>query len=387
MKKTLAILFGVVIAVAGLRVIGETQPSGWLSILANDSQAAVQFRALSSYGAPVTIGHGTAAPTAANTGAPPMDGELYVTRTAGADPALAFYSQNDATWYTVFHDDTATVTANWTFSGTVTITGDTTISGDLNIDGPITTTVYRDEFSRPCMLREEDYTDEAVGDAAMNIAHCLDGVATQYHYRLDGAQASPFIQEVSLGNAAGGPYMIDMDSDAANGEGVQVVFTNDPQVPVLGGFLFGQTARFRIGVYVVDISDTSVLHMGFRLNEDYIDNYVLVTMTDYTSFSSPAGVTSATSAFNDTDRTDLIAACDIEDTTEAVFEIQISAAGVPTFLCGLTEATLVEVAAATAGVFSFEAGDVFVPYIAVLNGASAGGEYHMTFIEIEYTDE
>ena len=45
----LAILFGVVIAVAGLYVAGvEGQPTGWLSILANDSQAAVQFRALLS---------------------------------------------------------------------------------------------------------------------------------------------------------------------------------------------------------------------------------------------------------------------------------------------------------------------------------------------------
>lgn len=387
MKKLFAILLGVVIAVAGLRVIGETQPSGWLSILANDSQGTVQFRAVSTYGVPVTIGHGTAAPTAANSGSPPMDGELYVTRTAGADPALAFYSQNDAAWYTVFHDDTATVTANWTFTGTVTITGDTTITGDINLDGPITTTVYRDEFSRPCMVKEEDYSAEVGTDAALMLVQCQDGIAGQYHFRIDGAQATPWVGEATAGNAAGGPYMVDMDNDAASGEGIQVVFVDDPQVFKRGGFVFGQTVRFRIGVYVVDISDTSLLHMGFRLNEDYIDNYVLVTQTDYTSWSSPAGTTSATSAYNDTDRTDLIAACDVEDTTEAIFEIQLSAAGVPTFLCGLTEATLVEVAAATAGVFSFEAGDVFIPYIAVLNGASAGGEYHITFVELEYTDE
>jgi hypothetical protein len=315
-----------------------------------------------------------------------MDGEIYITRAAATDPVMSIYSQNDTAWYTVLHNDTQTVSANWTFSGTLSITGDTTITGDLNIDGPITTTVYRDEFSRPCTIREEDYTAEGVGDAAMNIAVCQDGISSGYHYRLDGAQATPWVAEATAGAATGGPYMIDQDNDAASGEGVSIIFADDPQVTKRGGFIFGQTVRFRMGVYITDISDVSVWHMGFRLNEDYIDDYVLATQNSYVAWSSPAGTTSATAGLNTVDVTALVPACDIADTTEIIFEIQISATGVGTFLCGATEATLAAVATPTITA-GFEAGDVFTPYMAVLNGAAAGGEYHITFVELEYTDE
>jgi hypothetical protein len=181
--------------------------------------------------------------------------------------------------------------------------------------------------------------------------------------------------------------MLDLDADAANTEGVDLVFADDPQATLSGGFVFGQTVRFRIGVYVADVSDTGILHTGLRLNEDFIDNQVLATQNSYVAWSSPAGTTSATSALNGTDKTELETTCDLSDTTEMIFEISLSATGVPTFRCGATEATLAAVTTPTAGIASFEAGDVIVPYISVQNGASAGGEYHITFVEVEYTAE
>ena len=394
MRKAIFIVMVVVLTVVGVYVSGvESQPTGWLHILANDSAAAVQFRAVSTYGAPVTIGHGTAAPTAANTGSPPMDGELFVTRAAATDPILSFYSQNSTAWAVIPNEtDAAAPAGAWTFSGvstftgTSSFTGDVTITGDLNIDGPITTTVYRDEFSRPCMIKEEDFTAEVGTDAAMMIVQCQDGIAPWYHFRIDGAQATPWVGEVTAGNAAGGPYMVDMDNDAATGEGIAVVFVDDPQVAKRGGLIFGQTARFRIGIFVVNISDAAVLHAGFKLNEDYVDDNTLATHDSYVMWSSPAGTTSATSGLNGADDTEVEATCDMDDNVEMIFEIQISATGIGTFLCGLTEATLAEVATPTV-LAGFEAGDIFEPTVQFLIGAAADAEYHITFVELEYTDE
>ncbi len=315
--------------------------------------------------------------------------------TSGRYPGFLFMQWNGNVLESTLHnwdhinanyDTVAELEDAQTWSGAQTYTGDVAISGDISVDGPVVSTVYRDEFSRPCMVREEDYTAEAVGDAAMNIVQCQDGIAPQYHFRIDGAQASPFIQEATAGNASTGPYMIDMDSDAANTEGVEIIFADDPQTTLAGGFVFGQTVRFRIGLHVVDISDTGILHTGLRVNEDYTDNQVLATIDSYVGWSSPAGTTSAVSGLNGADDTELEATCDMADNTDMIFEISLSATGIGTFSCGNTEATLATVATATV-LAGFEATDIFVPYLSFQNGASAGGEYHLLFVEIEYTDE
>jgi hypothetical protein len=308
--------------------------------------------------------------------ASPRPGQVTMQINAAASPNLEYYDgYNDATYDVMNLQEAQTVSGSKTFTG------------DIQLDAELTTSLYRDEFSRPCLVREEDYTAEVGTDAGMMIVQCLGGIAPQYHFRIDGAQATPWVQEATAGAATGGPYMLDLDNDAANTEGVDIVFADDPQVAARGGFVYGQTVRFRIGVYVADISDTSLLHTGLRLNSDYVDDAVLATQNSYVAFSSPAGTTSATSAINGTDKTELEATCDISDTTEIIFEISLSATGVPTFRCGATEAALAALTTPTAGIASFEAGDVFVPYFAALNGASAGGEYHITFVEIEYTDE
>lgn len=198
MKKTLAILLGVVIAVVGIYALGETQPTGWLSILANDSTAAVQFRALSTYGAPVTIGHGTAAPTAANTGAPPMDGEIYMTRAAATDPVMSIYSQNDTAWYIIPNGDTQSIAGAWTFASTLTSTGAFTANDDATLgsneddniimNSPIVYNVRREDFESPGItssyLAFNDWliANYAVTDAAHNLLINPRGMTHLFRY-------------------------------------------------------------------------------------------------------------------------------------------------------------------------------------------------------------
>jgi hypothetical protein len=247
--------------------------------------------------------------------------------------------------------------------------------GDRGLEvstGAVRSTAVRDEFRLPCRKQEEDNTAEAVTDAAMNIAYCRQSVSPSllYHYRLDGAQATPF---VILDD------QLDIDNDAGASEGVQVVFDYDPQAAT--GWTFGDAVYMRIGIEVADVSDLSVFHFGWRLNEDYVDNYVLATQDTYASFSIPGGTASATAATDGTDQTELESSCDIGDGETWIFEVRISATGVPTYYCVQdTEESLALLTTPTA-IGPFASGDVMVPYIAYL-GTAGTTEVKVDFVEL-----
>jgi len=246
------------------------------------------------------------------------------------------------------------------------------VNGKLSILGGTVHSAFRDEFDFHCRVTEEDDTVEVVTDAGMNHAYCRHSIDPQntYHFRLDGAQASPFI-------ITGG--QLDIDNDAGASEGVSIVFAEDPQTA--GGYQFGTAYYFRIGIEVGDVSDLAVFHFGWRLNEDYVDDYVLATQDTYASFSSPAGTTSAAAATNGTDQTELEATCDIGDGETWIFEVRVSATGVPTYYCAQTAETGLALLTTPTAIGPFESGDVMVPYIAYL-GTAGTTEPKLDFIEV-----
>ena len=245
-------------------------------------------------------------------------------------------------------------------------------SGQLTFESGVIHKAFRDEFDFHCRVTDDDDTVEVVTDGGTNHAYCRHSIDPQstYHFRLDGAQASPFI-------ITGGQLDIDQNEGAA--EGVQIVFAENPQT--VGGYHFGTAYYFRIGIEVADVSDLSVFHFGWRLNEDYIDNYVLITQDTYASFSIPAGTASATASTNTAEQTELESSCDIADGETWVFEIRVSATGVPTFYCvESVEGSLALLTTPTA-IGPFESGDVMVPYIAYL-GTAGTTEIKLNFIEV-----
>lgn len=232
---------------------------------------------------------------------------------------------------------------------------------------------FRDEFDYHCFVSEQaDDTDELVVDNGENHSACRHSIDSKllYQFKLDGAQASPFI-------ITGG--QLDIDQDAGAGEGVNMVFARDPQTT--GGYQFGTAYYFRVSLEVGDVSDASVFHFGWRLNQDHIDDQVLITQTDYASFSIPAGTASATASTNGSEQTELESSCDMADGETWVFEIRVSAIGVPTFYCvENTEASLALLTTPTA-VGPFESPDVMVPYIAYV-GTAGTTEIKLNFIEV-----
>lgn len=133
LKWTLGIIAIVGLVSALVVPMASTQPTGWLSYLHSDPQGDVQFRALTQYGVPAMFTHGTAAPTAANSGTAPMDGEVFVDR-SDTDPILSVYSQSATAWHglSAFYDSDQRTTGYVSIPPLFTHTGDVTMSAGAN---------------------------------------------------------------------------------------------------------------------------------------------------------------------------------------------------------------------------------------------------------------
>lgn len=143
-----AFALAVTIFVAGAAAL-EAQGTGWLSMSTNESSGAVQARNLNIYGAPIMVGRGTAVPTVANSGAPPMDGEFYVVVADSTAPDIQFYDNNASAWYTVASTDFAqTFAGAQTFSGALTFNAASTLGEDGDDDVTIIGPVVRDSTFR-----------------------------------------------------------------------------------------------------------------------------------------------------------------------------------------------------------------------------------------------
>jgi hypothetical protein len=178
-----AALVALTIFVAGAVAL-EAQPTGWLSHFTNASSGTVQFRALSSYGRPVLIGFGTAVPTAANDGAPPMDGEVFVVNADSTAPDIQVYDANGSAWDTIARLDVnaQTWTPAQTFTAAATFNGDVTFgtatsaaaasSDAVNINGRVSQPLIYEDFEQTCYAYQNDGTTASGTDTEINTIHC-----------------------------------------------------------------------------------------------------------------------------------------------------------------------------------------------------------------------
>jgi hypothetical protein len=99
-KTIVTLLAAVALAYMTFAPVANTQPTGWLSLVHQDPQGVVQFRVMSAYGGPAMPGFGTAAPTAANSGLGPQNGEMFLVRdnAQANEPVMTFYSGASAAW-------------------------------------------------------------------------------------------------------------------------------------------------------------------------------------------------------------------------------------------------------------------------------------------------
>ena len=230
---------------------------------------------------------------------------------------------------------------------------------------------YRQDFDGPCQKFEQaDHTVELVTDAAVNGAYC-DGGIKVFSYRLDGAQASPFI-------IAGGA--LDIDNDGADNEGVEIVLA-DIAASTSGWVLTGTSVAkyFKANITITSVSGTDNLAMGWRLAAAHVDDYVLETYDTYGAFhiNDNAGNIEIQTGDDTVDADDEADANAVwADAETMTLEVRVSTAGVFTFYQDDVAVTITTATGAAA------AGDVLIPFIFQLNDSDADTETKVNWIEI-----
>ena len=216
------------------------------------------------------------------------------------------------------------------YAGGGVVSGGTVISFLQNFDGP-------------CLkVQAADFTVENVTDTSVNRAVC-EGAISFFTYRLDGDQASPFI-------VRGGT--LDIDNDGADNEGVEILF-GDLTSSTQGWVEVGTSAAtfLRVNLTITSVSGTDNLYIGWRLAEDFIDDLVLETYDTYGVYhiNDNAGnveIQTGDDTVDADDEDDQIATW--ADGATHTLEIQVSTAGVFTFLANGTASTITQATGAAA---------------------------------------
>ena len=254
MKKTILSLLAIGALIAFLVVpMAVTQPSGWLSFLLDDPQGIVQFRALSQYGQPAMIGHGTAAPTAGNSGAPPMDGEVFMQHADGVDPVMRVYSEDNAAWrfgLGLNEDD------------------------NISMNAPTVWQVYSENFGRVGQAQafEEDMTAAVATDAGENFILLPGRQLGVIAYRIE-ATDGPGLAATPAPFSVDGVLTLDGYADDVDNEGIELVFgSTGPDH--LGAWFdedSGVDSYCEVSIAIADFSDLDDLWFGWIVQEAYDD--------------------------------------------------------------------------------------------------------------------
>lgn len=245
---------------------------------------------------------------------------------------------------------------------------------DIGIDvaNSIVQDAYRQSFDAPCLKVElADYTTELVTDAAVNQAIC-EGTPKIFTYRLDGAQASPFI-------VVPGAYL-DLDNDGAENEGVEVILS-DLEASTQGWAVVGTSPAMYVktSITIASVSGTDNFYFGWRLAEAFVDDLVLATYDTYGVYhiNDNAGnlqIQTGDDTVDGTDEEDQVA--DWGDAETHVLEVRLATDGTFTFYIDGLASTITNASGAAA------AGDVLYPVIGFLNDADADTEMHVNYIEV-----
>ena len=280
-----ALLAAVALAYVAFAPVASSQPTGWLSYLIQDPQGTIQFRALDQWGFPAMLGHGTALPTAANSGVAPMDGEVFLVHAAGTVPDVQVYANSTATWYTF-----ASVDIAQTFIGTQTFTGNIVASGgdvQLGDDESDTLDVYstsnfrvkHENFGQvgAAILLEEDFTAAVVTDAGENIILMPNSQLGVIAYRLEAPDGGALAATLAPFTVDGVMSLDTFADDVAN-EGVELVFGSFGPDNAGGhsvGAYFDEDAGINmyaeISMTLTDFSDLDDMWFGWIVLEAYDD--------------------------------------------------------------------------------------------------------------------
>jgi hypothetical protein len=374
--RNLAAVLTVAIFVAGAVAI-EAQPTGWLSLLIQESSGAVQSRGLGAYGAPVLVGRGTAVPTVANSGAPPQDGEIFIVTAASTDPDVQIYNVNDAAWQTIASIDNAqTYTVSPTFGAGLTLGSDE--DDDVTVNGPVTFEVLREDFDFPPAFTADITNGDFANTVADTEANQIQFRSIPMYFRYEQAFGGTYTPATFLD---GFTFALDDTTilDLTDADAVEFVFLGSPTTAVVFDEDSTETAYCEVSLTMTDISDMSTddLYFGFFLNSAITDAFAFAddnTMA-YFIVQDNAGDIDIETELNAGGTLNDDTGITWADTETHVFRVAISADDVDFFLDG-TQVTQ------TNAVLNADANDKFVCRLGVRSPGTAAAGIVLNYVEI-----
>ena len=219
------------------------------------SQVVIERRQMDSSGFPIGMGFGTALPTVANDGRPPVDGELFSLRTTGADPVVRLFNDFESTWNTVAN---VSVGNSWA--------------------------IHRDDFCGVGVL-QNDGTVESGVDTEINDITTI--VAKNGYYQFIEQTAT--LSLATNPNVAGAGCGLDVSGDVTANDGHELIFHHER----LGAVYLVDSATdvfyFEISITIANISGfDGDWAAGMMLPEaqvnppvhDNLNTYILFTLSD-----------------------------------------------------------------------------------------------------------
>ena len=157
--------------------------------------------------------------------------------------------------------------------------------------------------------------------------------------------------------------------DLTNNEGVE--YSQGITARSRAAFVIGTSAAFylKVGLKVADVSGSDICAVGFRKTQAYAAAFA--DYTDKATLNKAAGDIYVTTALNNGEDSATDTEENWADGASHTLEVYVSAAGVVTFK--------IDGAAPTAtAAFTFDTGDVVVPFFHLLHDATTPGAVHLT---------
>lgn len=353
------------------------------------SQVVIERRQMDSSGFPIGAGFGTALPTVANDGRPPVDGELFVVRTAGSDPLLRVFNDSTSSWDTgPMLENTNTWTVTNSFNGSVNL-GDN--EDDLiTVNAPVTSHVVREDFEGP-NFQTYDITNgdfvPSVADAEFNMyAFQNMNIWTRIEIAFAGTNTPETFLSEGIDGATDGEgrvFLIDDATilDVVDNDAIEYNFGGDPTEAIIfyEDNSIALDSYCEVSVRMDDISNVSALDFYFGI-------FLAAAVND--TFAFTASNTWAAFVVNDTAGDLQICAeedgdthgCDDGGTTWAdnathVLRVEIS----PDAVAFLVNGTAVS---ATNAIMDADAGEEFVCRLGVRSAGTTKANIELNYVEI-----
>ena len=155
--------------------------------------------------------------------------------------------------------------------------------------------------------------------------------------------------------------------DLTNNEGVE--YSQGITARCKSAFTIGTSPAFflKVGLLVADVSGSDICAVGFRKTQAY--QAAFADYTDKATLNKDGGDIYSVTAINNAADVETDTALNWTDATAKVLEVYVSATGVVTYkVDGVT---------ATGAAYTFDTGDVVVPFLHILHDATTPGAIHI----------